>query len=94
MGWGGRLSHIRTLAPERPRSMKLFLPVLRWERGRLPSVCAAHGAEVSLKGTTTESHRELRKWRRLAPPVSLRWGFVSRSVLKEASEGGWQPVGA
>ena len=63
-------------------------------KGRLPSVCAAHGAEVSLKGTTTESHRELRKWRRLAPPVSLRWGFVSRSVLKEASEGGWQPVGA
>lgn len=74
--------------------MKLFLPVLRWERGRLPSVCTAQGAEVNLKGASTESHRELRKRRRLAAPVSLRWGFVSRSALKEASEGGWQPVGA
>lgn len=43
--------------------MKLFLPVLGWERGQLPSVCTAQGAEVSPKGASTESHRELRKRR-------------------------------
>lgn len=74
--------------------MKLFLPVLGWERGQLPSVCTAQGAEVSPKGASTESHRELRKRRGLALPVSFRQGFVSCSALEEASEGGWQPVGA